>query len=164
MSFLRVLIQCCICSWIKELIEQIRFGAKLVTSLNVLFLLPFINWIGDFCFLNRSLLVDPSFTRCDLNEYLVWYDVQVPIGGCHKLIDIPMSNCINSGISKIFVLTQFNSASLNRHISRTYTGNGVNFGHGFVEVKTLIYFTLWTKIWTIKPSERCYSLQTSLIL
>ncbi|KAG9449697.1 hypothetical protein H6P81_009662 [Aristolochia fimbriata] len=59
----------------------------------------------------------------------------VPIGGCYRLIDIPMSNCINSGINKIFVLTQFNSASLNRHIARTYTfGNGVNFGDGFVEV------------------------------
>ncbi|CAK9326457.1 unnamed protein product [Citrullus colocynthis] len=58
----------------------------------------------------------------------------VPVGGCYRLIDIPMSNCINSGINKIFVLTQFNSASLNRHISRTYFGNGVNFGEGFVEV------------------------------
>lgn len=58
----------------------------------------------------------------------------VPVGGCYRLIDIPMSNCINSGINKIFVLTQFNSASLNRHISRTYTGNGVSFGDGFVEV------------------------------
>ncbi|KAL9257418.1 Glucose-1-phosphate adenylyltransferase large subunit 1-like protein [Drosera capensis] len=58
----------------------------------------------------------------------------VPVGGCYKLIDIPMSNCINSGINKIFILTQFNSASLHRHISRTYHGNGINFGDGFVEV------------------------------
>lgn len=58
----------------------------------------------------------------------------VPIGGCYRLIDIPMSNCINSGINKIFILTQFNSASLNRHIYRTYHGNGINFGDGFVEV------------------------------
>ncbi|KAJ7967304.1 Glucose-1-phosphate adenylyltransferase [Quillaja saponaria] len=58
----------------------------------------------------------------------------VPVGGCYRLIDIPMSNCINSGINKIFVLTQFNSASLNRHMARTYFGNGVNFGDGFVEV------------------------------
>ncbi|XP_065044706.1 glucose-1-phosphate adenylyltransferase large subunit 1-like isoform X1 [Musa acuminata AAA Group] len=59
----------------------------------------------------------------------------VPIGGCYRLIDIPMSNCINSGINKIFIMTQFNSASLNRHISRTYIfGNGINFGDGFVEV------------------------------
>ncbi|RDY06949.1 Glucose-1-phosphate adenylyltransferase large subunit 1, partial [Mucuna pruriens] len=58
----------------------------------------------------------------------------VPVGGCYRLIDIPMSNCINSGINKIFVLTQFNSASLNRHIARTYFGNGINFGDGIVEV------------------------------
>ncbi|KAB2634618.1 glucose-1-phosphate adenylyltransferase large subunit 1-like [Pyrus ussuriensis x Pyrus communis] len=45
-----------------------------------------------------------------------------------------MSNCINSNINKIFVLTQFNSASLNRHIARTYFGNGINFGDRFVEV------------------------------
>lgn len=45
-----------------------------------------------------------------------------------------MSNCINSGINKIFILTQFNSASLNRHLAKTYSfGNGVNFGDGFVE-------------------------------
>ncbi|KAF6171226.1 hypothetical protein GIB67_001941 [Kingdonia uniflora] len=59
----------------------------------------------------------------------------VPIGGCYRLIDVPMSNCINSGINKIYILTQFNSQSLNRHIARTYNmGNGVNFGEGFVEV------------------------------
>lgn len=38
----------------------------------------------------------------------------VPIGGAYRLIDVPMSNCINSGISKIYILTQFNSTSLNR--------------------------------------------------
>ncbi|XP_047311316.1 glucose-1-phosphate adenylyltransferase large subunit 1-like [Impatiens glandulifera] len=58
----------------------------------------------------------------------------VPVGGCYKLIDIPMSNCINNGINKIFILTQFNSAPLNRHIARTYFGNGVSFDDGFVEV------------------------------
>nr|BAF47748.1 ADP-glucose pyrophosphorylase beta subunit IbAGPb2 [Ipomoea batatas] len=59
----------------------------------------------------------------------------VPIGGCYRLIDVPMSNCINSGIRKIFILTQFNSFSLNRHLARAYgIGNGVNFGDGFVEV------------------------------
>ncbi|XP_068662332.1 glucose-1-phosphate adenylyltransferase large subunit 1-like [Aristolochia californica] len=59
----------------------------------------------------------------------------VPIGGCYRLIDVPMSNCINSGLNKIFILTQFNSQSLNRHLARTYNfGNGVNFGDGFVEV------------------------------
>ena len=61
----------------------------------------------------------------------------VPIGGAYRLIDVPMSNCINSGISKIYVLTQFNSTSLNRHLARTYNfGNGVKFGgDGFVEVQ-----------------------------
>lgn len=46
-----------------------------------------------------------------------------------------MSNCINSGINKIYVLTQFNSQSLNRHIARTYNlGGGVNCGGSFIEV------------------------------
>mmetsp|Transcript_21021 Transcript_21021/g.46129 ORF Transcript_21021/g.46129 Transcript_21021/m.46129 type:complete len:516 (-) Transcript_21021:782-2329(-) len=60
----------------------------------------------------------------------------VPIGGCYRLIDVPMSNCINSGISKIYILTQFNSTSLNRHLGRAYNmGSGVRFGgDGFVEV------------------------------
>lgn len=59
----------------------------------------------------------------------------VPIGGCYRLIDIPMSNCINSGIRKIFILTQYNSFSLNRHLSRAYNfGNVSTFGEGFVEV------------------------------
>ncbi|GAB4836738.1 Glucose-1-phosphate adenylyltransferase large subunit, chloroplastic/amyloplastic [Ancistrocladus abbreviatus] len=59
----------------------------------------------------------------------------VPIGGCYRLIDVPMSNCINSGIRKIFILTQFNSFSLNRHLARTYNfGDSANFGDGFVEV------------------------------
>ena len=44
----------------------------------------------------------------------------VPLAGKYRLIDIPISNCINSGINKMYVLTQFNSASLNRHIGRTY--------------------------------------------
>lgn len=59
----------------------------------------------------------------------------VPLGGGYRLIDVPMSNCINSGINKIYVLTQFNSTSLNRHLANTYNfGNGCNFGDGYVEV------------------------------
>ncbi len=60
----------------------------------------------------------------------------VPIGGAYRLIDVPMSNCINSGVSKIYILTQYNSTSLNRHLARTYNmGAGVRFGgEGFVEV------------------------------
>ncbi|MBD2576530.1 glucose-1-phosphate adenylyltransferase [Oscillatoria sp. FACHB-1406] len=56
----------------------------------------------------------------------------VPLAGKYRLIDIPVSNCINSDINKIYVLTQFNSASLNRHLSRTYNFSG--FTQGFVEV------------------------------
>jgi len=56
----------------------------------------------------------------------------VPLAGKYRLIDIPVSNCINSEILKIYVLTQFNSASLNRHLSRTYNFSG--FSDGFVEV------------------------------
>ncbi|KAF7837247.1 glucose-1-phosphate adenylyltransferase large subunit 3, chloroplastic/amyloplastic [Senna tora] len=59
----------------------------------------------------------------------------VPIGGAYRLIDVPMSNCINSGINKVYILTQFNSASLNRHIARAYnSANGITFGDGYVEV------------------------------
>ncbi|NJK47828.1 glucose-1-phosphate adenylyltransferase [Candidatus Gracilibacteria bacterium] len=56
----------------------------------------------------------------------------VPLAGKYRLIDIPVSNCINSEILQIYVLTQFNSASLNRHLSRTYNFSG--FSEGFVEV------------------------------
>ena len=56
----------------------------------------------------------------------------VPLAGKYRLIDIPVSNCINSEIVKIYVLTQFNSASLNRHLARTY--NFASFQEGFVEV------------------------------
>jgi glucose-1-phosphate adenylyltransferase len=56
----------------------------------------------------------------------------VPLASKYRLIDIPVSNCINSEIYKIYVLTQFNSASLNRHLSRTYVFSG--FNEGFVEV------------------------------
>jgi len=58
----------------------------------------------------------------------------VPLGAKYRLIDIPISNCINSEISRIYVLTQFNSASLNRHIARTYAWAGAGFSPGFVEV------------------------------
>ncbi|CAL5427255.1 unnamed protein product [Camellia sinensis] len=58
----------------------------------------------------------------------------VPIGGAYRLIDVPMSNCINSGINKVYILTQFNSALLNSHLVRAYSlGGGVTFGDGFVE-------------------------------
>ncbi len=56
----------------------------------------------------------------------------VPVAGKYRLIDIPLSNCINSGLNRIYVLTQFNSVSLHRHIRSTY--NFGPFNRGFVEV------------------------------
>src|SRR2546428_3525256 len=56
----------------------------------------------------------------------------VPIAGKYRLIDIPISNCINSGLNRVYVLTQFLSVSLHRHISNTYKFDP--FGKGFVEV------------------------------
>ncbi len=56
----------------------------------------------------------------------------VPFGGNHRIVDIPISNCINSGFRQIYLLTQFNSASLHMHISNAY--NFDRFSHGFVEI------------------------------
>lgn len=56
----------------------------------------------------------------------------VHLAGKYRLIDVPVSNCINSGINRIFVLTQFNSASLNRHVVRTYQFD--RFRRGFVTI------------------------------
>ncbi|CAN5728197.1 glucose-1-phosphate adenylyltransferase [soil metagenome] len=56
----------------------------------------------------------------------------VPIAGKYRLVDIPISNCINSGINRILVLTQFNSASLNKHIKNTYQFS--LFSKGFVDI------------------------------
>jgi len=56
----------------------------------------------------------------------------VPLAGKYRLVDIPISNCINSGFRRIYILTQFNSASLHGHISRTYKFD--QFSSGFVEI------------------------------
>ncbi|MBP7141535.1 MAG: glucose-1-phosphate adenylyltransferase [Opitutaceae bacterium] len=56
----------------------------------------------------------------------------VPLAGKYRLVDIPISNCINSGINRIFLLTQFNTASLHRHIRSTYNFDA--FGGGFVDI------------------------------
>lgn len=56
----------------------------------------------------------------------------VPLAGYYRLIDIPMSNCINSGINRIYVLTQFNSVSLHRHVTRTYQFD--SFSGGWVRI------------------------------
>ena len=62
----------------------------------------------------------------------------VPIAGKYRLIDIPMSNCINSGVFKIAILTQFNSVSLHRHISQTYVFDS--------------YHTGWVQIWAAEQT------------
>ncbi len=56
----------------------------------------------------------------------------VPLAGKYRLIDVPISNCLNSGLRRIYVLTQFNSVSLHRHIRKTYTFD--RFSGGFVEI------------------------------
>jgi glucose-1-phosphate adenylyltransferase len=56
----------------------------------------------------------------------------VPLGAKYRLIDVPISNCLNSGFNKILVLTQYNSESLNKHIFRTYKLD--SFSRGFVEI------------------------------
>ena len=56
----------------------------------------------------------------------------VPLAGKYRLVDIPISNCINSGLRRVYVLTQFNSASMHRHISQTYKFD--HFTGGFVEI------------------------------
>ncbi len=56
----------------------------------------------------------------------------VPLAGKYRIIDVPLSNCINSGVQRVYVLTQFNSVSLHRHIRRTYTFDP--FSGGFVEI------------------------------
>lgn len=56
----------------------------------------------------------------------------VPFAGKYRLVDIPISNCINSGFKQIYLLTQFNSASLHNHIAGTYTFD--QFTKGFVQI------------------------------
>src|SRR4029078_5469069 len=56
----------------------------------------------------------------------------VPLAGKYRLIDIPISNCLNSGLTRVFVLTQFLSVSLHRHIRGAYQFD--NFSGGFVEI------------------------------
>src|SRR2546429_7795001 len=56
----------------------------------------------------------------------------VPLAGKYRLVDIPISNCINSNLKRIYLLTQFNSASLDRHISQSYKFD--HFSGGFVEI------------------------------
>src|SRR5512140_1896632 len=62
----------------------------------------------------------------------------VPMAGKYRLIDVPISNCINSGIYKIAVLTQFNSVSLHRHIARTYNFDAFHMG--------------WVQVWAAEQT------------
>ncbi|MEY3275443.1 MAG: hypothetical protein RL153_708, partial [Verrucomicrobiota bacterium] len=55
-----------------------------------------------------------------------------PLAGKYRLVDIPISNCINSGVLRMYLLTQFNSASLHRHVSQSYKFD--HFSGGFVEI------------------------------
>ena len=56
----------------------------------------------------------------------------VPIGGKYRLVDVPISNCLHADLRRIFVLTQFNSASLNRHIAQAFRMDP--FSQGFVDI------------------------------
>ena len=56
----------------------------------------------------------------------------VPIAGNYRLVDVPVSNCINSGLKRVYVLTQFNSVSLHRHIQQSYKFDA--FSDGFVDI------------------------------
>lgn len=56
----------------------------------------------------------------------------VPLAGKYRIVDIPISNCLNSGLKRIFLLTQFNSSSLHRHVQQSYHFD--EFSHGFVEI------------------------------
>ena len=56
----------------------------------------------------------------------------VPLAGKYRLVDIPISNCLNSGLHRVYVLTQFNSTSLHRHINASYKFD--NFSKSFVEI------------------------------
>src|SRR5688500_12033695 len=56
----------------------------------------------------------------------------VPLGGKYRLIDVPISNCLNNGLNKIYVLTQYQSTSLHRHVAVAYRFD--RFGEGFIEI------------------------------
>jgi glucose-1-phosphate adenylyltransferase len=76
----------------------------------------------------------------------------VPFGGKFRLVDIPISNCIHAGLREIYILTQFNSASLHRHINNTYRFD--TFSKGFVEVLAAEQ-TLQSSDWYRAPRTRC---------
>lgn len=69
----------------------------------------------------------------------------VPLAGKYRIIDIPLSNCINSGVNRVYVLTQFNSVSLHRHIRQTYSFD--HFSGGFVEILAAQQTLEWENDW-----------------
>ncbi len=75
----------------------------------------------------------------------------VPLGGKYRLVDIPVSNCINSGIKKIFVITQFNSESLNRSVYETYKFD--HFSHGYIRILAA------EQVWKTKSGCRVLQMQ-----
>ena len=94
----------------------------------------------------------------------------VPLGGKYRLVDIPISNCINSNIYRIFVLTQYNSASLNKHIAQTYRFS--QFSDGFVDIlaaEQTPYSPEWFQgtadaVRQVLPHVRDWGVDTLLIL
>ena len=81
----------------------------------------------------------------------------VPLAGRHRLVDIPINNCINSDIRPIYLLTQFNSASLHRHIQETY--NFDSFSKGFVRFLAAEQ-TLESGVWfqgTVDAVRQCFT-------
>ena len=76
----------------------------------------------------------------------------VPFGGKYRLVDIPISNCLHADLRRIFLLTQFNSASLHRHIANTYRFDA--FTKGFVELLAAEQ-TPRTRTGTSAPRTRC---------
>ena len=80
----------------------------------------------------------------------------VPLGANYRLIDIPVSNCINSNVNKVYCLTQFNSASLNRHLSQAYNANvGGYSSRGFVEVGCHIIPAISVSNWGPRGLNDC---------
>lgn len=83
----------------------------------------------------------------------------VPLGAKYRLIDVPISNCINSGFRQIFILTQFNSASLNHHVSQAYRMD--SFSDGFVAVLAATQTDRWREDWfqgTADAVRKCVSI------
>ncbi|MBI4667496.1 MAG: glucose-1-phosphate adenylyltransferase [Nitrospinae bacterium] len=83
----------------------------------------------------------------------------VPLGGKYRLIDVPISNCINSGLRQIYIVSQFNSASLNHHVAQAYRMD--SFTNSFVSVLAATQTDFWREDWfqgTADAVRKCVSL------